>query len=227
MCIHVQRTCSACAVHVQYMCSACAVHVHCMCTVGALYTRHLNSVQAPRREANEALVYATKQVQLGPGLGLRYIRSALQCVLCITRCALHRRWGRTTPSRGTLTTALSTRYAGDQLPQCMHTAASRTRIERQHLPTPTMALSQSSPSPSPAAPYPVSRAPSQEPRALTSHPSPLALNLAPRQSSSPRPKRTLPLARHRATRSSSISTSPSRRLALTSQASPWCVMCSA
>ena len=113
-----RRTC-ICAVH--------ALYVHCGCTV---HSRHLNSVQAPPREANEALVYATKQAQLGPGLG-HVTCSALQCMQCITRCTLHRRWGRTTASRGTLTTAPSTRYAGDQPPQCMYIASLRMRTERQ------------------------------------------------------------------------------------------------
>ena len=63
-----------------YMCSACiALYVHCGCTV---HSRHLNSVQAPPREANEALVYATKQVQFEPGLGLRYME-------CTTTHAVH------------------------------------------------------------------------------------------------------------------------------------------
>ena len=116
------------SVYVQCMCSVCALCVHCGCTH---CTRHLNSVQAPPREANEALVYATKQAQLGSGLG--HVRcSALQCMQCITRCTLHRRWGRTTASRGTLTTAPSTRYAGDQPPQCMYTASHiKMRTERQ------------------------------------------------------------------------------------------------
>ena len=65
-----RRTC-ICAVH--------ALYVHCGCTV---HSRHLNSVQAPPREANEALVYATKQVQFGPGLGLRYME-------CTTTHAVH------------------------------------------------------------------------------------------------------------------------------------------
>ena len=67
------------SVYVQCMCSVCALCVHCGCTH---CTRHLNSVQAPPREANEALVYATKQAQLGPGLELRYME-------CITMHAVH------------------------------------------------------------------------------------------------------------------------------------------
>ena len=117
-CCHLMNSMQA-GVHVYVQCmhrTVCALWVPC-----TLIRRHLNSVQAPPREANEALVYATKQVQSGPGLGLRYME-------CTTTHAehhtvyLHRRWGRTTPSRGTLTTAPSTRYAEDQLPQCMYTA---------------------------------------------------------------------------------------------------------
>ena len=96
------------------MCVRCV----CRCIAGS---RHLDLFQAPPREANEALVYATKQAQLESGLRLCIACSALQRHRTVNiRCTLHRRWGRTTPSRGTLTTAPSTRCAGDKPPQCIH-----------------------------------------------------------------------------------------------------------
>ena len=106
------------------MCVRCV----CRCIAGS---RHRDLFQAPPREANGALVYATKQAQLESGLGLCIACSALQRHRTVNvRCTLHRRWGRTTPSRGTLTTAPSTRCAGDKPPQCIHP----TRIKDAHEP---------------------------------------------------------------------------------------------
>ena len=107
------------------MCVRCV----CRCIAGS---RHLDLFQAPPREANEALVYATKQAQLESGLGLCIACSALQRHHTVNvRCTLHRRWGRTTPSRGTLTTAPSTRCAGQTVPVHSPDPASRIRMNRQ------------------------------------------------------------------------------------------------
>ena len=113
-CCHLMNSMQALCVQ----CTSAAPSVQCMCTVIARYPPH--DEQAPRRETDEALVYATKQARLGPGPGhvARHTDRIVKRDGSVLHGALLDRWRRTTASRGTQTTAPSTRYAQNakQLP---------------------------------------------------------------------------------------------------------------